>query len=399
MTNKLYEQLNRETDHLRLTPAEKQAMRAAMFGAPSPLVVAAPRRRSPYMFISSGWVRSLAALIIIATAGTGTAFASEGALPGQPLYAIKTNVVEPVKLALATSAAAKATVQAQLAQERVAEAEALAQQGTLDASTSAELADAFEAHAKSAFALANEASTTDPAVATEVRARLAVSSSVGSAVLVALANGHDDHGHAASIAARVLAFATTANDGSDFNEGQGGRHAFKAAVSTDAHHGAVVRTMAFAADASGTAPAPMAAPTATAGANLAQQKAALELSTKVANTFESLKSQFAQASSTLDASTTVSVETTMQGIDALVAGGQQALKDSLFDTAVQDFAQALGQTLKLSALLDAELKYNHNLIDPFFNGDDRGVGSGGSDNGGNQSDASASSSGEIDVNL
>jgi hypothetical protein len=396
MTNKLYEQLNRETEHVRLTPAEKQAMRAAIFGAPSPLLVAAPRRRSPYMFMSSGWVRALAALIIIATAGTGTAFASEGALPGQPLYAIKTNVVEPVKLALATSAAAKAAVQAQLAQERVAEAEALAQRGTLDASTSAELADAFEAHAKSAFALANEASTTDPAVATEVRARLAVSSSVGSAVLVALANGHDDHGHAASIAARVLAFATTANDGSDF-EGQGSRHAFKAAVSTDTHHGAVVHTMAFATNASGTAPSPMAAPTATAGANLAQQKAALELSTKVASTFDSLKSQFAQASSTLDATTTVSIETTMQGIDALVTDGQQALKDSLFDTAVQDFAQALGQTLKLSALLDAELKYNHNLIDPFFNGDDHGVGSG--DSSGGQGDASASSSGEVHVNL
>ena len=169
--NKLYKKLNRESDHIRLTAAEKSAVKARLFGlpaegAPSPVRVV----RSPYVFFASHrFVAVLAAFVLVVFAGGSTAFAAQGALPGQPLYALKTKVLEPVAVALATTPAAKAAVHVALVQRRVAEAETLAQQGTLTASTGAELAANFESNAQSAETIAAQVATSDPAVAVQIR--------------------------------------------------------------------------------------------------------------------------------------------------------------------------------------------------------------------------------------
>jgi hypothetical protein len=123
------------------------------------------------------------------------------------------------------------------------------------------------------------------------------------------------------------------------------------------------------------------APAITAAATFEQQKAAQGISQKAQSAFVTLKSQFAQASSSLDATTTVSIQTQINGIGALIEDGNQALNDSIFDTAVQDFTQALSRSLRLSALLDAQHKFDNHLIDPLIkqdtqdSGDDSGGGS------------------------
>lgn len=352
--NKLYEQLNRDAAHIRLTPGEKNAMRAAIFGAPSTVAV----HRSRYIFMSSVWMRALAAVLIVVFAGSGTAFASQGALPGQPLYAVKTKIVEPVRLALAGSPAAKAAVHVAIAQERVAEAEALAQQGALDATTSEQLAGDFEQHAQSAVALADEASSTDPSAPAEVKTQLAVSSSVGSAVLVALADRGKDRDHVDAVAARVLAVATRDSEGGD-------AHASVSVVNSS--RGASIRTMAIATAESGSTTAPGEADAAvSAESALAGQKAALGLQSKAQTAFNDLKAQYASASSTLSATTTVSVATDIKGIDTLMADGASALDHSLFDTAISDFTQALSRSLRLSALLSAQQRFDSRLIDPII---------------------------------
>src|SRR3569832_765032 len=63
--------------------------------------------------------------------GIGTSYASEAALPGDPLYAIKVNFTEPIRGALAVSQAAKAQWNAQLVSRRLAEAESLAAEDKL----------------------------------------------------------------------------------------------------------------------------------------------------------------------------------------------------------------------------------------------------------------------------
>jgi len=344
-------------------------MRAAIFGAPSPLTLRTPAR-SPYALFANTWMRALAALVLVAGAGTGTAFASQGALPGQPLYAIKTKVVEPVELALASSAAAKASVHAQIAQARVAEAEALAQKGSLDANTGVMLADDFESHAQSAVALANEASSTDPAESVQIKAQVAVSSSVGGTILAALAEREGaDRDHAGSaLATRVLAIAS--NDDSRSNRG---RDNGEQKPDSAAPKASAVRTMAAmtatSEDGSTSAPAIRAASTLTAAVNLDEQRAALGLAGKAQDAVTILKAQFANASSTLDATTTVSIETQLSGIDALLMSGQQSLNDSIFDTAINDYTQALSRALRLTALLSAQQQVDHKLIDALIKND------------------------------
>ena len=146
-----------------MTPEEKAAMRSRLFGAPSPL----SPQHSPYFFFSFQFARvAVAGVLVLVLAGGGTAYAAQGALPGSPLYAVKINVNEPVKVALAAGPRAKAAAEESIAQTRVEEAQALEVQGRLDATTSEELEQDFNKHA--AAALAFDASTTPQRVAVAV---------------------------------------------------------------------------------------------------------------------------------------------------------------------------------------------------------------------------------------
>ena len=66
------------------------------------------------------------AFAVVLFVGIGTSYAAEAALPGDPLYAIKVGVTEPIRGALAVSQAAKAQWNAELVSRRLAEAESLA---------------------------------------------------------------------------------------------------------------------------------------------------------------------------------------------------------------------------------------------------------------------------------
>src|SRR5581483_8271791 len=136
----------------RLSRDEKQRMRMHVYDAvesshfePAPQVAQVRRVRSVYVFFSPRLASALAAVLIIVL-GSGTAYASEGALPGDALYAVKVHGTEPALGALAVSDEAKAQWHATVAQTRLEEAETLASQGKLDATTSQELAANFDEH-------------------------------------------------------------------------------------------------------------------------------------------------------------------------------------------------------------------------------------------------------------
>ncbi len=149
--NNLYKKLTTESQHIRLTADEKRAMRAHIFGAPSPVTVT----HSPYVFFASHrFLAALAAFVIVVfTGGSTAAFAAQGALPGEALYVLKTKVLEPVEVALAPTPQGKAKVETRIATRRVAEAQTLAAQGRLDATTTQEIEDNFNEHAERAIAL------------------------------------------------------------------------------------------------------------------------------------------------------------------------------------------------------------------------------------------------------
>jgi hypothetical protein len=368
--NKLYKKLNRESDHIRLTAAEKNAIKARLFGlsagkagAPSPVRVV----RSPYVFFASHrFLAALAALVLVVFAGGSTAFAAQGALPGQPLYALKTKVLEPVAVALAPTPAAKAAVHVELAQRRVNEAETLAQQGTLTASTSAELAANFESNAQSAETIAAQIATSDPAGSVQIHTQIDASSAVGGAVLAALGNegDHSQEGdQTRALAVRVLAAGRTGHQEGN-NDGHAGTAV--ARIEPPVHAFAVTTgTAASSAEATVT-PAGSQSQSETAGVTPEKENTAAQLEQKAQDALGAARAGFASASSTLDASTTVAVQTSLAGIDALIGSGATALGDSLFDSAVRDFTDAYSRALQLKALLKAQQTFDTPSIAPLL---------------------------------
>lgn len=119
------------------------------------------------------WIRQpiAAALALVFIFTSGVSYAAESAVPGDALYSVKKNVNESLKVALATSAEAKANVQIELAERRIEEAAVLASEDRLDVETQGELASAFQAHADEATAEVAAIEEEDSSLAAEITSR------------------------------------------------------------------------------------------------------------------------------------------------------------------------------------------------------------------------------------
>lgn len=139
---------------------------------------------------------TIAAVLILALSSSGIAYAAGGALPGDTLYPIKVAVVEPVRVALAASPEAKASLQMAFAENRVDEAATLASKGELGTTTEAALAANFNKNATDAAVTVAQERTQNPTTAdvlsTNFAARLAAYQSVLAAA--------DEHSHDAATA-------------------------------------------------------------------------------------------------------------------------------------------------------------------------------------------------------
>lgn len=96
-----------------------------------------------------------AVLLVMVSMG-GMAYASNDALPGDRLYAVKTGIVEPLESALLSDARSKATWNAILAERRLIEAASLAAAGRLDEPVRIELEERFAYHAERSNSAAEE---------------------------------------------------------------------------------------------------------------------------------------------------------------------------------------------------------------------------------------------------
>ncbi len=160
----LQRQLQNETRDMRMTDAEKAAMRARLVAAMTP--ARSVPHKSPYQWMFYTRTVATFALVLVIIVSTGTAYAAEGALPGATLYPIKTNVIEPLTVALATTPAAKAEANATIAATRVEEAQTLAAQGNLTPDVAKVISENYTVHATAALALAADADgegSTEPA--------------------------------------------------------------------------------------------------------------------------------------------------------------------------------------------------------------------------------------------
>ncbi|MFZ1987526.1 MAG: DUF5667 domain-containing protein, partial [Minisyncoccia bacterium] len=144
--NDFHTQFHTHAKDTRLTDAERSRMLARLTSVMEERPVFTPGVRSPYVFHFPRAV-TFALLFVFVVTG-GTTYAAQGSLPGDVLYPLKTKVTEPLEGALAFGEEAKAKWHAGVAEERLTEAEKLAEKGKLDSTTSSKLAVAFTEHAK-----------------------------------------------------------------------------------------------------------------------------------------------------------------------------------------------------------------------------------------------------------
>ncbi|KHO47100.1 MAG: hypothetical protein QT00_C0003G0022 [archaeon GW2011_AR5] len=148
--------MQHETKHIftkakdiSLSKEEKELLRARIdrFVAGHPpklgasIAGASPRQWfTPWEMLSvvAAHARMPIAIALILVISGGTALAAQGALPGDPLYAVK-NLTETIESKVAVGAKASAGVEAKHALARLSEAETLAAQGKLDEKRTAQV--------------------------------------------------------------------------------------------------------------------------------------------------------------------------------------------------------------------------------------------------------------------
>lgn len=152
-------------------------------------VQATPVRATPsyrFFFHTHRLAASLSGTFVAVFLLGTTAFAAQGALPGDVLYPVKIHLNEAVTEAVAVSDEAKATWNASVAEERVKEAEKLAVAGKLSSSTVAQLKSSFDNHAERVVALTRKVHEKDPEKSSKISEDFSASLDVHSDVLAGI---------------------------------------------------------------------------------------------------------------------------------------------------------------------------------------------------------------------
>ena len=117
MTNQEH-QLNKLKSTVSLTATEKRDGRvklaAYLAEHPAPASV-----RSPFSYLLVSARYALALLLIVGATGSGVAFASERAEPGDPLYVVRIRVAEPARIAFVQNPEKRAELEVELVDRRL----------------------------------------------------------------------------------------------------------------------------------------------------------------------------------------------------------------------------------------------------------------------------------------
>jgi hypothetical protein len=176
MTDQRFNKGIRDLKKISMTAEEKQAILARIVGEPQTRATFTRPVKSPWTVFSFGsWVsshRSLTAvcavLLLIIIGGGGVVSASGNALPGDLFYTFKVNVSEPLRVAMANSPVAKARIQSELADKRLAEAETLAIDGKLGQAQAKEITTLLNEHTADLATTLKEVKQATPSQAEDV---------------------------------------------------------------------------------------------------------------------------------------------------------------------------------------------------------------------------------------
>ncbi len=133
MKNNIESQLENAQKRIALSDSEKDFHRSELQN-----FIRAKRRLpvpSPFHAIASPFFAmryAVAALLLVVASGAGIASASEASLPGDPLYAVKVRITEPVRVALTLDPKAKASLEVSLVDARLKEVAQASVEGGFD---------------------------------------------------------------------------------------------------------------------------------------------------------------------------------------------------------------------------------------------------------------------------
>lgn len=362
MTNPLHN-LQNEAQKIRLTSREKQMIRARIFEmADTSQRTASARVRvhSSYSWFSLRFAVPTAALLIVAMGG-GTAYAAQGALPGDLLYSVKTNVNESVAGALAFSNEAKVSFHTSVAQTRLQEAETLASQNKLDNNVTDQIEANFEGHVARADELAHTIAETDEGAAVEATVRLDSFLSAHGSILARIGSGSSDEQtkeNSNAIALRVRS--------------HGDRGGERSTVVTTAAESYVQTTSITATDSS--ADAPVNARSKIVATNeqslITQKKIALQLQKRAQSELSDTQDAFDFVQRALDATTTAKIQTQLAALQKRMEDGKTQLKQNDYETARATFTLVLKDSIELSAFTDASKTFNRDFVRSFRGSDE-----------------------------
>lgn len=365
MNNPL-QKLHTAARHINLSHDEKARMRAKIFEAiDAPKYAPAPRARvvGGYSWFSVRFAVPLALLLVVALGGS-TAYAAQGALPGGILYPVKVYVNEGVAGALAVSDEAKLSYHASVAQTRLKEAEELASEGKLDATTSAQIEANLSQHIAQADTIAAKLEETDPAAGVEAAVNLDSSLSAHGSVLARLGDGSSDE--ATKENSNAIAFNIRSRH---MGRGEGEASAAKAAVPQ-------MRTMALSAADTSTSSGEATSAASTYATSKtkedisatsdtrasSQEKVALQLQKKATSTISDAQDEYDNAKRSLSTTTAAKVEAQLADLSARMGIGNAQVESEDYDAARESFTDIIQDAVELSTFIDASKTYKKDFV-------------------------------------
>ncbi len=363
--------LKTESAKLRLTPEEKTAMRASIFGVVSPM---APQPSSyfafSFQFLHTRVMVPALALVLV-FGGASTTAAAQGALPGDFLYPVKISVNEAIKVALATTPVAKAEVSAELAVRRVEEAEVLASRGQLTPEAGEKLAANFEVHADTAATLATELEGQDPDAATDLRTKLDSSLLAHGEILAMLTvgGGAANQEGAGVVAARVL--SRTIASALPARAPVALMRSAKTApaqeqVMTMSMSLSVASDTATSAEAAGAVSLEGDMTVEDSPADEEQEQAATRLQKRALEQVATTRAKFNKTKYELADSAITQVSGELASIDTLMDLASTTFATGHYIEAQDDYTEALRRATKLYVLLGAQANFKQNVITPIL---------------------------------
>jgi hypothetical protein len=393
--------LQKEAFKVSLSQDEKRIMHARIMErvrAKASEDASAPRSRAGlYYFFAPQFSMALAAVMVVIVGG-GTAYAAQGALPGEPLYVVKTKVTEPLRGAIAFSTEDKIRYHSRMTQARLEEAEILASQNRLDALAKVELESSIEAHISKRLELASRLDEMKPGKGSKEIARYDTTITAHGDILAQLGEGSSSSTTREN--SNLIASRVRSSNNSRFGYNAGNATPALSNTAASATEQAVepmMATMSIVAEDSistsgdigvSLSLAPSSSGQENARATGSQEKveskdankkkkddsrarAALAFGKKATSTLEELRAKIASMQDKVDGATRSRLNARFERIEERIALGEKALARHDYQEAEDYFEEALAREATLSVFIHASIKFNKGILGSLLDNDSR----------------------------